>query len=584
MEHSLECDKDDEDREWSFLPGEITLTDQVLGRGAFGEVRIAKWRNIEVACKTLHTIDPSQEDQLDVENLKHEITMLSKLRHPNLVLFLGVCQGLVNNTTSILTELLPCSLYDILEVNKTILQLPDILDISLDISYGLDYLHKHNPQIVHRDISSKNILIGGNKAKIADLGQAKIFQNSHNSNTNSRQTSMPGAMAYSAPEVLTGKYTSKIDIYSYGILLSQMCNNLYPRIERREEQLLLSYEKQPLLKNLILLCVNYQHSERPTAAYICQYLETIKENDRNYPLSRKILPEKDIGILSRNWMNNEINKYNLNLNIELNKTKSLLNSEEIRWKKEAEKVDILTHECNDMKRLYNTTLEEYNNLKIEYNNINNKFNQCNSNNNNLKTQLNIINSEIILLKQNNQYKDQQIEEQLNNINKYNETMNQYQEDYQIISNLLENSRYNENNFIKNNEKLKKQLDIQVEYNRDLEIRLEQALTRWKLEKEQLKDEKMKYNKLNTKTSNIVAINERQKLDIERYEARLAQYKDLPLPVRNMGIAIYSTMLWLYIVCYKIHIYFTLYYIYTIPYTILCIYCTITILLLSKYYA
>ena len=77
MEHSLECDKDDEDREWSFLPGEITLTDQVLGRGAFGEVRIAKWRNIEVACKTLHTIDPSQEDQFDVENLKHEITMLS---------------------------------------------------------------------------------------------------------------------------------------------------------------------------------------------------------------------------------------------------------------------------------------------------------------------------------------------------------------------------------------------------------------------------------------------------------------------------------------------------------------------------
>jgi serine/threonine protein kinase len=117
------------------------------------------------------------------------------------------------------------SLYDILENHKIRLSLPEILDISIDIMSGLEYLHGQCPVIVHRDISSKNILLDGNKAKIADLGQAKILDSS----VLSRQTGMPGAMAYSAPEVLTGKYTSKIDIFSFGVLMTQMCCGEYPR-------------------------------------------------------------------------------------------------------------------------------------------------------------------------------------------------------------------------------------------------------------------------------------------------------------------------------------------------------------------
>ena len=70
---------------------------------------------------------------------------------------------------------MPCSLYQILEDDLHRISLPEILDVTLDVIAGLDYLHSHNPPIIHRDISSKNILLGGNKAKIADLGQAKIF-------------------------------------------------------------------------------------------------------------------------------------------------------------------------------------------------------------------------------------------------------------------------------------------------------------------------------------------------------------------------------------------------------------------------
>ena len=189
-------------------------------------MRVAKWRNIQIAAKKLHSaLVDDDSNQTNIANLKQEIEMLAKLRHPNLVLFIGIC-GSLEEKPVILTELLSCSLYDLLETRRATLDLPDILDISIDISNGLNYLHSHHPTIVHRDISSKNILLGGNKAKIADLGQAKIFGDTGIS----RQTGMPGAMAYSAPEVLTGKYSEKIDIFSFGILLCQMCIGEYPRI------------------------------------------------------------------------------------------------------------------------------------------------------------------------------------------------------------------------------------------------------------------------------------------------------------------------------------------------------------------
>lgn len=212
-------------------PAQIKVTETVLGKGAFGEVRVARWRNVDVAYKRLFVKEdddrkiklPVEEKENNEENLisvediakedlTPEIEMLSKLRHPNLLLFIGITKEATSPHPSIITELMSYSLYDLLETHKIELSLPDILDISLDVCNGLEYLHKYEPPIIHRDISSKNILINGNRAKIADLGQAKLF----NVAAASKQTGIPGAMAYSAPEVLTGKYTTKIDIYSFG--------------------------------------------------------------------------------------------------------------------------------------------------------------------------------------------------------------------------------------------------------------------------------------------------------------------------------------------------------------------------------
>lgn len=452
--------------------------------------------------------------------------MLSKLRHPNLVLFIGVCHGLVGNTTSILTELLPCSLYDILEVNKTVLGLPDILDIALDIVHGLDYLHKHYPQIVHRDISAKNILIGGTKAKIADLGQAKLFGH----NTLSRQTGMPGAMAYSAPEVLTGKYSAKIDLFSFGILLAQMCTGEYPRIDRREDQIARACEAQPLFSSLIQSSVSYQPHERPTAELACRELEAIKENDRYYPVSRTIAPEKDIGILGRQWMETQIEAQCAQVSVELHRTKSLLAAEETRWRTEAAKVDDINDQLREARTQRAGALEQLARLQTEHSELQLSFRTADGTITDLRAQLAALSSEIQRLQGAIGSKDTQLAQQWQDLTEHQTALSRYQDEYQMTAQLLEAARRSEADLLKRNEQLKLQLDMQVEYVRDLEGRLEQALTRWKLEKDTLREEKARYSKLNAHSATIVAANDRLKQDIARYEARLAQYADLPMPV------------------------------------------------------
>ena len=452
--------------------------------------------------------------------------MLSRLRHPNLVLFLGVCEGATPNTTSILTELLPCSLYDVIEVNKHELDLPDILDISLDIAYGLDYLHKHNPQIVHRDISSKNILIGGNKTKIADLGQAKIFGH----NTLSRQTGMPGAMAYSAPEVLTGKYSAKIDILSYGILLAQMITGEYPRIDRREDQITLACSKYTFLKPLLVSMVSYQPNERPTAEAICRTLEELKENDRYYPISRRTQPEKDIGVLGRHWMLSEIEKHCQDVNTELTRTKSLLGAEEQRWRHEAGKVDGINEQLRASQAECANTQTKLDRLQIDYRDLQHQLSGSENTNNDLKAQLQAMGAEMQRQKSTISNYELLLAQQSQDIYENRDMLHQYKDQYELVAEQLDGSRRSEAELQKRNEQVRLQLEMQVEYVRDLETRLEQALTRWKLEKDALREEKAKFTRITSQSASIVSQNKRQAQDIERFEARLKQYADLPLPV------------------------------------------------------
>ncbi|KAJ1403236.1 kinase-like domain-containing protein [Ochromonadaceae sp. CCMP2298] len=503
-----------------FSPNEIELTETILGRGAFGEVRVARWRNIEVACKSLHSLDASDESKIDQGAWRGEIQMLSKLRHPNLVLFLGICEGPI--TPMILTELLPCSLYDLLEGRRYTLELPDILDLALDIARGLDYLHRHSPQIVHRDISSKNILVGRN-AKIADLGQAKIFGDS----MLSRQTGMPGAMAYAAPEVLTGRYSSKIDIFSCGVLFAQMCSGDYPRIDRREVQIGAACGRVPILAQTLEATVAYSPSDRPTAASICQTLEALRRNDRHYPVSRRT--EKDLGILGRAWMRAEIARQCEEVGTELRRTQSLLLHEEERWRAEAGRVDGINMQLAEAAQTQLAQLEALGGLRAERASLECDLRSAHAQADDLKVQMGAMGGEMRRLSQTVQRYETQLAQQAAQISSSGELLKTAQDAAQVSSALLEGARASEQGTSRQNEQVRLQLNMQLEYVRDLEARLEQALTRWRGEKDNLRAEQNKNGKLNSRCSGVVAANARVLTELGQYQVRLKQYEDLPLP-------------------------------------------------------
>ena len=145
---------------------------------------------------------------------RNECVILSKLRHPNIVQFIGVHYG--RRGKADLTLIMECVSSDMdkfLEVNPNI-PLPLKLSILLEVSYGLVYLHECNPAIVHRDLTARNILITDKcQAKIADLGMAKIVD--LQAQLAASHTQAPGQMWYMPPEALEEKAscTPKLDIF-----------------------------------------------------------------------------------------------------------------------------------------------------------------------------------------------------------------------------------------------------------------------------------------------------------------------------------------------------------------------------------
>ena len=137
---------------WIVSSEEIGITDEVIGRGGWGEVRVANFRKLRVAAKYLYEgIGSGYNSRLFCREMK----MAAKVRHPNLLQFIGAT---VEGRPIILTELMPTSLRKELEQHSLTSQ--QILLISRDVACALNYLHLCKPHpILHRDVSSGNVLM-----------------------------------------------------------------------------------------------------------------------------------------------------------------------------------------------------------------------------------------------------------------------------------------------------------------------------------------------------------------------------------------------------------------------------------------
>ena len=132
---------------WEIEYGAISVLNKV-GVGAFGEVFRARLWGTEVAMKTLKTEQFKDSDAL-VEELKKEVSILSQLRHPNVVLYIGACT--IPPNVCIVTEW--CSrgsLYDVLHDYSVHINAKLVIDLAGQIAQGMNYLHSLEKKIIHR--------------------------------------------------------------------------------------------------------------------------------------------------------------------------------------------------------------------------------------------------------------------------------------------------------------------------------------------------------------------------------------------------------------------------------------------------
>ena len=308
-------------------------TGEVIGRGAYGTVyKVRRWGTI-CAAKKLHEFPlqvgkgsknsssaaaggaSTEQQQLQhsqravtssssgggtsspsgnmMAKFEKECHLLSNLRHPYIVQFLGVYIEKASGSPVIVMEYLPTSLAACVQTKPNI---PRYLQISMlhNVALGLAYLHGHSPPIIHRDLTANNVLLTSNMvAKIADLGVARMLDLTPKRAM--QLTQAPGTAAYMPPEALAQNpsYNTKIDSFSFGVLILHLVSQMWPiptepvkvsaggkltpvsEVERRRQPVELMGRDHCLYK-LTTECLQNDCSQRPETSQIVVTLEALQ--------------------------------------------------------------------------------------------------------------------------------------------------------------------------------------------------------------------------------------------------------------------------------------------------------------------
>ena len=272
-----------------------------LGRGSYGVVYKVKCDQLFCAAKVLHsTLFQTSEPTVRIEQqFEQEINLLREIRHPNIVQFLGVCRHPHTDLPILLMELMDINLTKFLEQSTDPLPLHVQVNIAHDVAQAVAYLHNHD--IIHRDLSSNNVLLIGNcRAKVTDFGVAKLQE--VQARTQATLTSNPGTNVYMPPEAciakITGRteYTVKLDIFSCGVLFVQLVTREFPdpsgpkiketptgelrkvpEVSRRENHID-SIEVTHPLRKIALECLEDAEEKRPSSDKLCSSLIAVKES------------------------------------------------------------------------------------------------------------------------------------------------------------------------------------------------------------------------------------------------------------------------------------------------------------------
>eukprot|EP01105_Mastigella_eilhardi_P017692 TRINITY_DN4077_c1_g1_i2.p2 TRINITY_DN4077_c1_g1~~TRINITY_DN4077_c1_g1_i2.p2 ORF type:complete len:318 (+),score=78.75 TRINITY_DN4077_c1_g1_i2:1135-2088(+) len=253
---------------------------QVIGRGAFGVVYRGMWQGTTpVAIKQVHS-------NLNVSGLLHEAALLSSLKHPNIVQFLGV--SAVDAHISVVTELADGSVLTLIKLEE--LPAATLVDMAAQTALGMNYLSAHG--IVHRDLACRNLLYcatgKGYQVKIADFGLSVVLDKVTDAVPEELRKL---SVRWAALETLCyGVCTHKSDVWSFGVVLYELFSGGAVPYDDFEVSQILSRLKQgfrlpppkgcpPAIAHLMNTCWLASVQERPDFELLCCEFEGLQLGD-----------------------------------------------------------------------------------------------------------------------------------------------------------------------------------------------------------------------------------------------------------------------------------------------------------------
>ncbi|KAK9994274.1 hypothetical protein SO802_023977 [Lithocarpus litseifolius] len=252
-----------------------------VGAGSFGTVHRAEWHGSDVAVKVL-TMQDFDDD--DLKEFLREVAIMKRVRHPNVVLFMGAVTKRPN--LSIVTEYLPRgSLFRLIHkpTSGEMMDNRKKLRMALDVAKGINYLHCLNPPVVHWDLKSPNLLVDKNwTVKVCDFGLSRF-----KANTFISSKSVAGTPEWMAPEFLRGEPSNeKSDVFSFGVILwelvtmQQPWNGLSPAqvvgaVAFQNRRLTIPQNVSPVLASLMESCWADDPVQRPSFSSIVESLKKL---------------------------------------------------------------------------------------------------------------------------------------------------------------------------------------------------------------------------------------------------------------------------------------------------------------------
>lgn len=265
---------------------------QLISRGAYGEVYEGFFEDTRVAVKML---SPETRSVISfVNGFLAEAKLSAGMNHPNIVSFIGVAWKSLSDLCIVLEFMAGGDLRTLLnkyqESNHPVGIDRQKATIALQVCHALTYLHSLAPPVLHRDLKSRNILLSRSlDAKLTDFGISK-------ENLDRTMTAGVGTSLWMAPEVMLGeRYGAKADIFSFGVVLSELDLHTLPYTEMADQNQPSRLPEAVLLQQVAMgklsvgfsksnpqsivdlgrVCVSIDPNLRPTAAEALYKLQVV---------------------------------------------------------------------------------------------------------------------------------------------------------------------------------------------------------------------------------------------------------------------------------------------------------------------